>query len=94
MKKALVVIAALLAVLAAVYLAGSWYFSGMIVKFQTQSLDEQRAEIGTPADFGLPTPEEVTIPADDMTLGDPVARSHRYPLRRAGVRAAVLAQGL
>jgi hypothetical protein len=68
MKKTLAVIAVLLAVLAAVYLAGSWYFSGMIVKFQTKSLDEQRAEIGTPADFGLPTPEEVTIPADGVTL--------------------------
>lgn len=68
MKKALAVVAILLAVLAAVYLAGSWYFSGMIVKFQSQSLEQQRAEIGTPTDFGLPMPEEVTIPADGATL--------------------------
>jgi hypothetical protein len=68
MKKALAVIAVLLAVLAAVYLAGSWYFSGMIVKFQAQSLDEQRAEHGDPASYGLPAPEEVTIPGDGVTL--------------------------
>lgn len=68
MKKALAIIAVLLAVLAAVYLAGSWYFSGIIVKFQAQSLEEQRAEHGNPADYGLPAPEEVTIPADGVTL--------------------------
>jgi hypothetical protein len=68
MKKALGIAIILLAVLAAVYLAGSWYFSGMIVKFQTQSLEQQRAANGTPADFGLPAPEEVTIPGDGVTL--------------------------
>lgn len=68
MKKALGIAIVLLAVLAAVYLAGSWYFSGMIVKFQTHSLEQQRAENGTPADFGLPAPEEVTIPGDGVTL--------------------------
>jgi hypothetical protein len=68
MKKALGIAIVLLAVLAAVYLAGSWYFSGMIVKFQTHSLEQQRAENGAPADFGLPAPEEVTIPGDGVTL--------------------------
>lgn len=68
MKRSLAIIAVLLAVLAVVYLAGSWYFSRMIVKFQTKSLEQQRAANGTPADFGLPAPEEVTIPGDGVTL--------------------------
>ncbi len=68
MKKALGIAIVLLAVLAAVYLAGSWYFSGIIVKFDAQSLEEQRARHGSPADHGLPAPEEVTIPGDGVAL--------------------------
>jgi uncharacterized protein len=68
MKKALGIAIVLLAVLAAVYLAGSWYFSGIIVKFNAQSLEQQQARHGSPADYGLPTPEEVTIPGDGVTL--------------------------
>lgn len=68
MKKTLAVLAVLLAVLAVVYLGASWYFSSFVVKFAVKSLDEQRAEKGAPADFGLPQPEEVTIPGDNVTL--------------------------
>jgi len=68
MKKALAIAAVLLAVLAVIYLAGSWYFSGLVVKFNAQSLEQQQARHGTPADYGLPAPEEVTIPGEGVTL--------------------------
>lgn len=68
MKKVLGIAIVLLAVLAVVYVAGSWYFSGMIVKFNAQSLEQQQARHGSPADYGLPAPEEVTIPGDGVTL--------------------------
>ena len=68
MKKALVIVAVILALLAAIYLAGSWYFSGIIVKFDAQSLEQQRADHGSPADYNLPAPEEVTIPGDGVAL--------------------------
>ena len=68
MKKALIVFAVILAVLAVVYLAGSWYFSGIIVAFETDSLAEEEAERGVPADYGLPAPEEVTFQGDGETL--------------------------
>ena len=68
MKKALVIVAVILALLAAVYLAGSWYFSGIIVKFDAQSLEQQRADHGSPADYNLPAQEEVTIPGDGVAL--------------------------
>ncbi len=68
MKKALIVIAAVLAVLAVVYLAGSWYFSGIIVAFQPHTLTEEIAKRGLPADHGLPAPEEITFQGDGETL--------------------------
>lgn len=68
MKKALGIAIVLLAVLAAVYVAGSWYFSGIIVKFNAQSLEQQQARHGSPADYGLPAPEETAIPGDEVTL--------------------------
>lgn len=68
MKKVLIIGAVVLAVLAVVYLAGSWYFSGIIVAFDTDSLAEEEAERGVPADYGLPAPEEVTFQSDGETL--------------------------
>jgi hypothetical protein len=68
MKKALAVIAVLLAAFAILYIGASWYFSSFVVKFDVKSLDAQRVEKGTPADFGLPQPEEVAIPGDGVTL--------------------------
>jgi len=68
MKKAIIAIVALMAVLAVIYLAGSWYFSGLIVKFTPRTLEQQQAEHGAPADYGLPAPEEVTIPGDGVAL--------------------------
>lgn len=68
MKKALIIGGVALAVLAVIYLGGAWYFSGMIVKFSTDSLAEEEAEKGTPADYGLPAPEEITFGGDGVTL--------------------------
>lgn len=68
MKKALIVVAVVLAVLAAIYLAGSWYFSGIVVAFDTDTLAEEEAERGVPADYGLPAPEEITFQGDGETL--------------------------
>jgi fermentation-respiration switch protein FrsA (DUF1100 family) len=68
MKKALGFAVFLLLVLAAVYLAGSWYFSGLIVTFDTKSLAESLDLDGPPSDYGLPAPEEVSFAGDGVTL--------------------------
>ncbi len=68
MNRALVIIGVVLLVLLAAYLVASWYFSDMIVKFDTDDLAEERAEHGDPAGYGLPAPEEVQIPANGVTL--------------------------
>lgn len=68
MKKALIVVAVILALLAVVYLAGSWYFSGLIVAFTPNSLAEEEALRGEPADYGLPAPEEISFQGDGETL--------------------------
>lgn len=68
MKKALIVVAVILAVLAVIYLAGSWFFSGIVVAFPTDTLAEEEAERGAPADYGLPVPEEITFQGDGETL--------------------------
>lgn len=52
---------ALLILLALVYVGASWYFSTLIVKFTPHTLEEQRAEHGVPADYGLPAPEEISF---------------------------------
>ena len=43
MKKAIIAIVALMAVLAVIYLAGSWYFSGLIVKFTPRALEQRQS---------------------------------------------------
>ena len=68
MKKALIVVAVILAVLAVVYLGASWYFSGLIVAFTPNSLAEERLKDGDPQDYGLPAPEEITFQGDGETL--------------------------
>lgn len=68
MKKVLIIGAAILGILAVVYLAGSWFFSGIVVAFPTDSLAEEEAERGLPADYGLPAPEEITFQGDGEML--------------------------
>ena len=50
------------------YAAAGWFFSGLILDAPTQSLVDAAAEGDTPADFGLPEPEEITIDAGEVTL--------------------------
>lgn len=50
------------------YAAAGWFFSSLIIDAPTQSLAEAAAEGDTPAGFGLPEPEEITIDAGEVTL--------------------------
>lgn len=69
MKKALIIaVVVVLALVGVVYVAGSWFFSGMIVAFPTRTLAEEHAMRGDPADYGLPAPEEITFQGDGATL--------------------------
>ena len=56
----------------AVYVAAGWYFSGLIIATDTESLAEAATEAAadgeTPADFGLPEPENIAIQSGDVTL--------------------------
>jgi dipeptidyl aminopeptidase/acylaminoacyl peptidase len=58
----------ILALVIVAYAAGSWYFSGILLDSPTQTIAEAAAEGDTPANFGLPEPEEITIDAGDVTL--------------------------
>ena len=62
------VVGSILVVLVAVYLAAGWFFSGIAISPQTQTLAEMEARVGTPADFGLPPPEEIAIDTGEVTL--------------------------
>lgn len=53
--------------LLAAYGAGSWFFSSIIIATETQSLADA-AEENNPAEFGLPTPQDVMIDAGDVAL--------------------------
>lgn len=50
------------------YFAAGWFFSSFVIASDTQSLDEAAAVGDTPAGFGLPEPEEITIEAGEVTL--------------------------
>jgi uncharacterized protein len=68
-----IVITALLVtilLLAGIYLGVGYYFSGLVVAFDTRSLEEdrQRRQIESPAQFGLPAPENVRIESGEVTL--------------------------
>ena len=57
-----------LIVLVVAYVAAGWFFSGVAIAPQTQTLEEMQAKTGDPADYGLPEPEAVAIDAGDVTL--------------------------
>ncbi|WP_374686295.1 alpha/beta hydrolase [Promineifilum sp.] len=67
-KSVWVILGVVALLLALTYGAASWYFSGLILDAPTQSIAEARAEGDTPADFGLPEPEEIAIDAGEVTL--------------------------
>ena len=47
--------------LAVIYIGGGRYLSNLVVKFDVKTLAQQEAETGTPADFGLPQPKEISF---------------------------------
>jgi len=55
-----------------IYGTAGWYFSSLIIASDTETLAEAAAEAAadgeTPADFGLPEPEDITIDAGQVTL--------------------------
>ncbi len=56
-------------ILTAAYLGGSYYFSSVLIDSPTQTLAEGQANrVATLGQPTLPPPEEVTIPAGDVTL--------------------------
>jgi hypothetical protein len=71
-----------------IYLAGSWYFSGLLIGRETSSLAESQAsmaELGLPE---LPAPEEVAIENGDVTLS-----GFFYENEQAGECAVLLLHG-
>lgn len=62
-KRLVMVILGLVLLLVAAYAAVSWVFSDKLIGQQFTPLGEV-----TPADFGLPAPEDVSIPGDGVTL--------------------------
>lgn len=58
----------LLGLLLVIYIAGSWYFSNLIIAFDTDTLAQGAAENGPPTAYGLPAPEDVRIPNGNVTL--------------------------
>lgn len=59
----------LILLLFVIYLAGSAYFADILIGRETQSLSESQARMNeTIAGYPLPTPEDVSIDAGDVTL--------------------------
>ena len=57
-----------IALIAVAYGSAAWYFSNLIIASDTESLAEAAADGDTPADFGLPEPEAITIDTGQVTL--------------------------
>lgn len=68
-RKGLWLVAGLALVGLLIYGAASWVFSSLIIAGETQSLADAAADGDTPAEFGLPEPETITIDAGEVTLG-------------------------
>ena len=68
MRRRVWIVVAILAALLLAYLAASWFVSSLAIATPTTPLAEARAEVGEPADFGLPAPEDVTIDTGEVTL--------------------------
>jgi pimeloyl-ACP methyl ester carboxylesterase len=57
-----------IALIAVAYGSAAWYFSNLIIASDTESLAEAAADGDTPADFGLPEPEAITINTGQVPL--------------------------
>lgn len=58
----------LAAVIFVLYLAGSWFFSGLIIHGPRRDLATEQQRYGSPADYGLPAPEEIELESAGVTL--------------------------
>lgn len=63
-----IIVAVLAVLLIGAYAAGSWYFAGILLNARGTPVQESLASVGQPADFGLPPPQEIKIPVEDVTL--------------------------
>ena len=61
-------LAVVVLLLLAAYVAAGWFFSGIAIAPQTQTLEDMQARTGNPADYGLPEPEEIAINTGEITL--------------------------
>lgn len=52
------------------YVAGAWYFAGILVAFDSKTLaeDKARGDLAEPQELGLPAPENVTIDTGEVAL--------------------------
>lgn len=52
------------------YVGGAWYFSNILIAFDTHTLaeDQARGDYVEPQALGLPTPEDITIQTDEVEL--------------------------
>ncbi len=62
------IVGILILLLLAAYFAASWYFASIAIAPPARSLAEAQADVGVPADFGLPQPEEIAIDTGEVTL--------------------------
>lgn len=67
-RKLWVILAVIVGLLIAAYLATGWYFSSIAIAPPARPLEVAQAQTGDPADYGLPQPEEITIDSGDVTL--------------------------
>jgi pimeloyl-ACP methyl ester carboxylesterase len=63
-----VILAVIVGLLIAAYLAIGWYYSSIAIAPPTRSLEAGQALTGNPADYGLPQPEAITIDTGQVTL--------------------------
>lgn len=67
-RRALLVIASVIALALLIYGAASWAFSSLIIVRETETIADAAADSDPPADFGLPEPETIAIDAGEVTL--------------------------
>ena len=67
-RRTLWIIVAVVLLITAVYAIATGYFANLMIAAPAPALAEERAKVGTPADFGLPEPENITIQSGDITL--------------------------
>jgi dipeptidyl aminopeptidase/acylaminoacyl peptidase len=67
-RRSLWIVLIMVALVIVAYVAGSWFFSSILLNSPTQTVAEAAADGDTPADYGLPEPEVVAIDAGEVAL--------------------------